>query len=108
RVRGQEAGVATVADGVVEDVHRIVRRAAAGRRAVRDESRVADAARVHAEAAVVVVAEQLAGDLGDAVHRGRALDRVLRRAVPRRAGPERADRAGREDRAAALALGLEH
>ncbi len=95
----QEAGVVLVADRLVEDLHRVVRGAAAGRGAVGDDAREAHAARVDAEALMVVVAEQLAGHLGDAVHRGRALEGVLRRVVLRRGGAEGTDGARHEDAA---------
>src|SRR5207237_454298 len=102
RARLQGAGVVLVADRLVEDLDRIVGGAAAGRRAVRDDAGEAHAAGVDAEALVVVVAEQLAGYFGDAVHGGGPLDGVLRGVVLRRAGAEGADRAGDEHRAVAL------
>ena len=88
-----------VADRLVEDLHRVVRGAAAGRGAVGNDAGEAHAAGVDAEALVVIVAEQLARHLGDTVHGGGTLEGVLRRVVLRRAGTEGADRARHEDAA---------
>jgi hypothetical protein len=107
-VGGEEAGVAAVAHGVVEDVDGVVGRAASGRCRVGDQARVAHAAAVHAETVGVVVAEQLAGDLGDAVERGGPLQGVLGRRVGRRGGAEGGDRTRDEHRAPRLARHLEH
>src|SRR5256885_6506229 len=52
---------------------------------------------------VIVLAEHLADDLGDAVHGGGPLDGHLRRALARRVRPEGADGAGKEERALVLA-----
>ena len=69
RVAGQKAAVGAGREGGVVDVHGVVGGAAAGRRDVRDDAGVAHPPRVDTEALVVVVAEKLAGDLCDPVHR---------------------------------------
>ena len=75
----------------IVDFHGIVGGAAAGQRQVADEARKTDAAGVHAEAGEVVVAQQLARHLGNAVDGVRPLDGVLRRVVVRRGGAEGTD-----------------
>ena len=55
----------------------------------------------------VIVGEELGGHLGDAVHRGRALDGVLRRVIARGVRAEGADGRGREHGAVLLAGHLE-
>ena len=74
---------------------------------VGNEAGVAQTSRVHAVAPEVVVAEQLPGHLGDAVHRPRPLDGVLGRVLRGGPGPERAYGAREEDRAAVKAGRLE-
>ena len=97
-----------VAQRLIEHLDRVVGGAAAGRGDVGDQAGQAQPARIDAEAAGVVVAQQFARDLGDAVHGGRPLDRHLRRALARRRRTEGADRARKEHLAAILARGLEH
>ena len=72
-----------------------------------DEAGEAHAAGVDAEAGVVVVGEELAGDLGDAVDGVGALDGVLRGVVVGSGGTEGADGRGSEDGAAEEACHLE-
>ena len=107
-VRPEEAGVVPVPDGLVEDFDRVVGRPPAGRRPVGDEAGEPHTAGVHSEAVEVVVAQQLAGDLGDAVHSRGPLHRLLRRVVLGSARAEGADRAGKEHGAAVLPGGLQH
>jgi hypothetical protein len=80
----------------MEDVHRVVGGAAAGRGLPADQARVAQAAHVHAVHAVVPGAPALAGLLADAVDGARVHHRVLRRVELGRAGAEGGDRTGPE------------
>ena len=89
------------------DVDRIVGRAAAGRRHVGDEARIPDASGVDAVLRPVVVGEQLARHLRDAVHRPRPADRVLRRRIMGRFGTEDPDGARCEDGEILVACELE-
>lgn len=84
----QEARVPILAESVVEDVHGVVGSAAAGWGHVADQAGVAQTAHVEPVAAVVIVAEQLAGELGDAIHGGGVHDAILRGEV---AGSVRAE-----------------
>ena len=104
----QEAGVLALLDGLVEDLDRVIGGAPARQSHVGDNARITHAAGIDAEPLVIVVAEQLAGHLGDAVHGVRPLDGVLRRAVLRRREPEGADRTGHEHRALVLAGHLQN
>ena len=103
----QEAGIAPLAERLVEDVDRVVGGAAARQRHVRDQPWQPEPSRVQPEARVVVVAQELARDLGDAVDRVRPLNRVLRRVLQRRARPEGADGAREEHLAAVAARHLQ-
>lgn len=60
------------------------------------------AARVHPETGVVIVTQQFAGYLADAIDRRRAHQRVLGSLVFRRRRAERTDRTGRKQRAIVL------
>ena len=89
--------------GVVIDVDSIVGGSATRRCDVGDESREAHRACVDAKLQCIVVAEQLAAHLCNAVHGAWLLDGVLRSAVLRSVGAERADGTRREDGAAIFA-----
>ncbi len=96
-VLAQETGVAAVLDGLVEDGHGVVGRPAAGQGQVADDAGIAAAADVESVLEDVVVAEELAGDLGDAVDRRRAEDGVLGRHLAGSGRPEDGDGARREN-----------
>ncbi len=81
----------------MEDRDRVVGGAAARWRLVADDAGIADAAHVHAILAVIVLAQALAGQLADAVDRGRVHDRELRRLFARRVRAEGGDRRWPED-----------
>ncbi len=84
-------------DRVVEDGHGVVGRPAAGRGQMADDAGVAAAADVEAVLSDVVIAQELAGDLGDAVDRRRAEDGVLGGHLAGRGRPEDGDGARGED-----------
>ena len=88
--------------GGIVDLHGVVGGAAAGEGHVGDEARETYRTGVHAEAFEIVVAEQLAGDLGDAVDGFGPLDGVLRGHVVRGVGTESADGTRGEQGAAHL------
>ena len=106
-VARNRAGEAARFHRIVENLDGIVRRAPARQRDARDDARETDAARIDSVLAVIVVAQQLARDLADAVDRIRSHQRVLRRTLLGRRQAERADRAGSEQRAAILAGDVE-
>jgi len=87
-------------DGGIVDFDGVVGGAAAGEGLIADEAGETDAAGVDTEAGEIVVGEQLAGHLGDAVDGVGALDSVLRGVVVGSAGAEGANGAGGEDGAA--------
>lgn len=94
-------------DGCVVDLDSVVRGAAAGEGEVADEAGEADGTGIHAETGEVVVAQQFAGNLGDAVDGVRTLDSVLRGVVAGGGGAEGSDAGGGEDGAAEEASHLE-
>ena len=64
-------------DSIVENFHSVVRCSSTGRRHVRDQTRKAHRTSVHCPTFVVVVAQQFACHLGDAIDGGWALNGVL-------------------------------
>ena len=107
-VLGDFAGVVmALLDNLVEDLHGIVGRAAAGHRTVGDDAGETDAARIDSEAREIVIAQQLAGHLAAAVDRIGAHNGILRGAVVRSARAECSDRTGRKYRAAELLRDVE-
>ena len=82
RVLAQEARVPPVGDGLVVDLDRVVGRAASGKRLGRHDAGVSQSPGVHAETGGVVVAQELAGDLGHTVHRRWFEHRLLGRVLP--------------------------
>ena len=96
-IGAHKAGVALVGDGFVIDGHRIVGRAATGQGLAADDARVTHPAHVHAKAPHIVVAQQLAAHLGDAIHRRRAQDGVLGRVVAGGLRSKHGNGAGAED-----------
>jgi hypothetical protein len=95
-VRTHKACVAAVLERFDEDRHGIVGGAVGGLFGPRDQARKANRTHVQAVSLPVVRAQQLASDLGDAVHGAGSRDGVLRRVVSRRRRAEHSDRAGPE------------
>ncbi len=73
----EKAGIPPVFDGLVENLHGVVRRAPARRRDVAYDTRKPGASDVDAVLLEVVVPQQLAHHLGDPVHRPGLQDRLL-------------------------------
>ena len=86
-IRSQEARIASMPDRLVEDLDRVVRGTSASRRHMGDKARVAHTPRVHTKAVVIVIAEELARDLGHPVHGVGTLDRVLGSVIAGVPGP---------------------
>ena len=101
-VRRNGTGEFAAPDRLVINLHGVVGRTAAGQRDARYDARETHRTGVDAVFVVVVVPEQFARDLADAVDRRRLHDRVLRGFVLGRRRPEGADRRGGEQRAMVL------
>ena len=101
-VRRNGTGEFAAPDRLVVNLHGVVGRTAAGQRDARYDARETHRTGVDAVFVVVVVPEQFARDLADAVDRRWLHDRVLRGFVLGRRRPEGADRRGGEQRAMVL------
>ncbi len=82
-IGAQKTRVAPVAPSRMKNINCVVGGSSARRRLPRNQSRVAQRAHVHTEFLAVVLAPEFAGELADAIDRGRVHDGVLRRVQAR-------------------------
>ena len=104
----EKALIAPVPRRRMEDMHRVVGRAAGWRRLVRNQPRITHTARVDPEVLMVIVAQQFAADFGYPVHGIGALDRILRGVFLRSRRPEGTNGTGKEHRALMHARDVQH
>ena len=96
-VRLQEAGVASLPDGFIEDLDGIVGGAPTGFRYPGDQAGIANTPGVHAEPQMEIVGQEFTCHLGHTIDGGGSLDGDLRRRIGRGRGAEGGDGAGNED-----------